>query len=160
MKNHKRGRVCVWLFSWTPLAPNLEFRTPNAVANPFFRGSRRAWGSHLEKPDAAILKAVSWPSFFPSLKPVLSACSLSRSPEESGGLDSGSPGGSPSVYGSHTSLSSAEGLGKKPEREAKPAPQQTTGEKGEAISQFELNYGSRFLDRISNVWDAILAVAL
>ncbi|XP_054854139.1 protein PRRC2B isoform X2 [Eublepharis macularius] len=68
-----------------------------------------------------------------------------RSPEESGGLDTSSPGSSQLVYGSHVNLNSAEGLGKKQEREPKSAPQQA-GEKGEAISQFELNYRNGILD--------------
>ena len=78
----------------------------------------------------------------------LSRCSLAasfRSPEENGGLDSGSAGSSHSVYGSHASLnSSAEGPGKKQEREPKPGAQQGS-DPGEAISQFELSYGSKSL---------------
>nr|XP_056716325.1 protein PRRC2B [Euleptes europaea] len=66
-----------------------------------------------------------------------------RSPEES--LDTGSPGSNHLVYGSHPNLNSTEGLGKKQEREPKTAAQQG-GEKGEAISQFELNYGNGLLD--------------
>ncbi|XP_077162047.1 protein PRRC2B isoform X6 [Paroedura picta] len=69
-----------------------------------------------------------------------------RSPEESGSLDPSSPGSSSHlVYGSHANLNSAEGLGKKQEREQKPVTQQA-GEKGEAISQFELSYGNGILD--------------
>lgn len=70
------------------------------------------------------------------------SCVLSRSPEEGGGLETGSPSNGHLVYGSHANLNSAEGLGKKQEREQKSATQQA-GEKGEAISQFELNYGSK-----------------
>ncbi|XP_061460390.1 protein PRRC2B isoform X2 [Rhineura floridana] len=68
-----------------------------------------------------------------------------RSPEESGSLDPSSSGSGHSVYGSHTNLNSGEGLGKKPEREPQSAAQQA-GEKGEAISQFELNYGNGIMD--------------
>ncbi|XP_015265114.1 PREDICTED: protein PRRC2B [Gekko japonicus] len=68
-----------------------------------------------------------------------------RSPEEGGGLDPGGPGSSHLVYGSPATLNSAEGLGEKPEREQKSATQQA-GEKGEAISQFELSYGNGILD--------------
>ncbi|XP_044295826.1 protein PRRC2B isoform X2 [Varanus komodoensis] len=64
-----------------------------------------------------------------------------RSPEESGALDASSQ----SLYGSHANLSSADGLGRKVEKEPKSAAQQA-GEKGEAISQFELSYGNGVVD--------------
>ncbi|XP_053138507.1 protein PRRC2B isoform X4 [Hemicordylus capensis] len=66
-----------------------------------------------------------------------------RSPEEN--LDNSSPGNSHSMYGSHANLSGTEGLGKNPERDAKPTAQQAS-EKGEAISQFELNYGNGLME--------------
>ncbi|XP_034968526.1 protein PRRC2B isoform X5 [Zootoca vivipara] len=68
-----------------------------------------------------------------------------RSPEDSGGHDPSSPEISHSVYGSHANLNSTEGLGKNPEREPKSGTQQM-GEKGEAISQFELSYGNGIMD--------------
>ncbi|XP_063000770.1 protein PRRC2B isoform X6 [Elgaria multicarinata webbii] len=65
-----------------------------------------------------------------------------RSPEDSGGLDAG---GNHSVYSSHSNLNGAEGLGRNPDREPKPAAQKA-GEKGDAISQFELSYGNGIAD--------------
>ncbi|XP_054704269.1 protein PRRC2B isoform X8 [Grus americana] len=77
-----------------------------------------------------------------------------RSPEEGGGLGNTSGGSSHSIYSldraSHANLESAEGLGKKLEKEPKSTPQRAS-EKGEALSQFELSYGSTIIDnRVSN----------
>lgn len=70
---------------------------------------------------------------------------LCRSPEEGGGLGNASGGSSHSIYSldraSHTNSESAEGPGKKPEKEPKSTVQRAS-EKGEALSQFELSYGS------------------
>ncbi|KFO65596.1 Protein PRRC2B [Corvus brachyrhynchos] len=77
-----------------------------------------------------------------------------RSPEEGGGLGSTSGGSSHSIYSldraSHVNSESAEGPGKKPEKEHKSTAQRAS-EKGEALSQFELSYGSTIIDnRVSN----------
>ncbi|KFW77237.1 Protein PRRC2B [Manacus vitellinus] len=77
-----------------------------------------------------------------------------RSPEEGGGLGNTSGGSSHSIYsldrGSHANSESAEGPGKKPEKEPKSTAQRAT-EKGEALSQFELSYGSTIIDnRVSS----------
>ncbi|KFP84120.1 Protein PRRC2B [Acanthisitta chloris] len=77
-----------------------------------------------------------------------------RSPEEGGSLGNTSGGGSHSIYSldraSHTNSESAEGPGKKPEKEPKSTAQRAS-EKGEALSQFELSYGSSIIDnRVSN----------
>ncbi|NXC45513.1 PRC2B protein, partial [Penelope pileata] len=77
-----------------------------------------------------------------------------RSPEEGGGLGSTSGGSSHSIYGldraSHANSESAEGPGKKPEKEPKSTVQRAS-EKGETLSQFELNYGSTIIDnRVSS----------
>lgn len=74
---------------------------------------------------------------------------LCRSPEEGGGLGNTSGGSSHSIYSldraPHVNSESAEGPGKKPEKEHKSTAQRTS-EKGEALSQFELSYGSECLD--------------
>ncbi|KFQ78223.1 Protein PRRC2B [Phoenicopterus ruber ruber] len=77
-----------------------------------------------------------------------------RSPEEGGGLGNSSGGSSHSIYSldraSHANSESAEGPGKKPEKEPKSTAQRAS-EKGEALSQFELSYGSTIIDnRVSN----------
>ncbi|KFZ51922.1 Protein PRRC2B [Podiceps cristatus] len=78
-----------------------------------------------------------------------------RSPEEGGGgLGNTSGGSSHSIYGldraSHANSESGEGPGKKPEKEPKSTAQRAN-EKGEALSQFELSYGSTIIDnRVSN----------
>ncbi|XP_065709877.1 protein PRRC2B isoform X2 [Patagioenas fasciata] len=77
-----------------------------------------------------------------------------RSPEEGGGLGNASGGSSHSIYSldraSHSNSECAEGPGKKPEKEPKSTVQRTS-EKGEALSQFELSYGSTIIDnRVSN----------
>uniref|UniRef100_A0A8B9PBL8 Proline rich coiled-coil 2B n=1 Tax=Apteryx owenii TaxID=8824 RepID=A0A8B9PBL8_APTOW len=77
-----------------------------------------------------------------------------RSPEEGGGLGNTSGGSSHSIYSldraSHANTETAEGPGKKPEKEPKSTAQRTS-EKGEALSQFELNYGSAIIDnRVSS----------
>ncbi|XP_037254871.1 protein PRRC2B isoform X10 [Falco rusticolus] len=77
-----------------------------------------------------------------------------RSPEEGGGLGNTSGGSSHSIYSldraSHANSESAEGPGKKPEKEPKSTSQRAS-EKGEALSQFELSYGSTIIDnRVSN----------
>ncbi|KFQ74327.1 Protein PRRC2B [Phaethon lepturus] len=77
-----------------------------------------------------------------------------RSPEEGGGLGNTSGGSSHSIYSldraSHVNSESAEGPGKKPEKEPKSTAQRAS-EKGEALSQFELSYGSTIMDnRVSN----------
>ncbi|KAM6400028.1 protein PRRC2B isoform 6-T6 [Rhynochetos jubatus] len=77
-----------------------------------------------------------------------------RSPEEGGGLGNTSGGSSHSIYSldraSHANSESAEGPGKKPEKEPKSTVQRAS-EKGEALSQFELSYGSTIIDnRVSN----------
>ncbi|XP_051492349.1 protein PRRC2B isoform X8 [Apus apus] len=77
-----------------------------------------------------------------------------RSTEEGGGLGNTSGGSSHSIYSldraSHANSESAEGPGKKPEKEPKSAAQRSS-EKGEALSQFELSYGSSIIDnRVSN----------
>ncbi|KFO82481.1 Protein PRRC2B [Cuculus canorus] len=77
-----------------------------------------------------------------------------RSPEEGGSLGNTSGGSSHSIYSldraSHANSESAEGQGKKPEKEPKSTIQRTS-EKGEALSQFELSYGSTIIDnRVSN----------
>ncbi|XP_076211583.1 protein PRRC2B isoform X5 [Aptenodytes patagonicus] len=77
-----------------------------------------------------------------------------RSPEEGGGLSNTSGGSSHSIYSldraSHANSESAEGPGKKPEKEPKSTAQRAS-EKGEALSQFELSYGSTIIDnRVSN----------
>jgi len=68
-----------------------------------------------------------------------------RSPEEGGGLGNTSGGSSHSIYSldraSLANSESAEGPGKKSEKEPKSAVQRAS-EKGETLSQFELNYGS------------------
>lgn len=72
-----------------------------------------------------------------------------RSPEEGGGLGNTSGGSSHSIYSldraSHANSESAEGPGKKPEKEPKSTAQRAS-EKGEALSQFELSYGSECLN--------------
>ncbi|KAM6315967.1 protein PRRC2B isoform 5-T7 [Podargus strigoides] len=77
-----------------------------------------------------------------------------RSPEEGGSLGNTSGGSSHSIYSldrtSHANSESAEGPGKKPEKEPKSTAQRAS-EKGEALSQFELSYGSTIIDnRVSN----------
>ncbi|XP_074464773.1 protein PRRC2B isoform X5 [Larus michahellis] len=77
-----------------------------------------------------------------------------RSPEEGGGLGNASGGSSHSIYSldraSHGNSESAEGPGKKTEKEPKSTAQRAS-EKGEALSQFELSYGSTIIDnRVSN----------
>ncbi|XP_032653691.1 protein PRRC2B isoform X3 [Chelonoidis abingdonii] len=77
-----------------------------------------------------------------------------RSPEEGGGLGNAKSGSSHSVYSlersSRTSSDSAEGPGKKQEKEPKSTAQRPS-EKGETISQFELNYGNAITDnRVSS----------
>ncbi|XP_075375936.1 protein PRRC2B isoform X7 [Mycteria americana] len=77
-----------------------------------------------------------------------------RSPEEGGGLGNTSGGSSHSIYSldraSHANSECAEGPGKKPEKEPKSTAQRAS-EKGEALSQFELSYGSAIIDnRVSN----------
>ncbi|XP_030142333.4 protein PRRC2B isoform X9 [Taeniopygia guttata] len=77
-----------------------------------------------------------------------------RSPEEGGGLGNTSGGSSHSIYSldraSHVNSESTEGPGKKPEKEHKSTAQRAS-EKGEALSQFELSYGSTIIDnRVSN----------
>ncbi|XP_064379840.1 protein PRRC2B isoform X5 [Dromaius novaehollandiae] len=77
-----------------------------------------------------------------------------RSPEEGGGLGNTSSGSSHSIYSldraSHANAETAEGPGKKPEKEPKSSAQRAS-EKGEALSQFELNYGSAIIDnRVSS----------
>ncbi|XP_054502561.2 protein PRRC2B isoform X1 [Agelaius phoeniceus] len=77
-----------------------------------------------------------------------------RSTEEGGGLGNTSGGSSHSIYSldraSHVNSESAEGPGKKPEKEHKSTAQRAS-EKGEALSQFELSYGSTIIDnRVSN----------
>ncbi|KGL99032.1 Protein PRRC2B [Charadrius vociferus] len=77
-----------------------------------------------------------------------------RSPEEGGGLGNTSGGSSHSIYSleraSHANSESAEGPGKKTEKEPKSTVQRAS-EKGEALSQFELSYGSTIIDnRVSN----------
>ncbi|XP_074871279.1 protein PRRC2B isoform X5 [Carettochelys insculpta] len=68
-----------------------------------------------------------------------------RSPEEGGGMGNAKSGGSHSVYSlersSRTSSDNAEGPGKKQEKEPKSTIQRSS-EKGETMSQFELNYGN------------------
>lgn len=80
-----------------------------------------------------------------------------RSPEEGGGLGNTSGGSSHSIYSldraSHANSESAEGPGKKPEKEPKSTAQRAS-EKGEVLSQFELNYGSECLT--SFLWDNAL----
>lgn len=72
-----------------------------------------------------------------------------RSPEEGGGLGNTSGGSSHSIYSldraSHANSESAEGPGKKTEKEPKSTVQRAS-EKGEALSQFELSYGSEWLN--------------
>ncbi|KAM9522369.1 protein PRRC2B isoform 3-T7 [Guaruba guarouba] len=77
-----------------------------------------------------------------------------RSPEEGGGLGSTSGGSSHSIYSldraSHANSECPEGPGKKPEKEPKSTAQRAS-EKGEALPQFELSYGSTIVDsRVSN----------
>ncbi|KYO23315.1 protein PRRC2B isoform B [Alligator mississippiensis] len=77
-----------------------------------------------------------------------------RSPEEGGSLGNASSGSSHSVYSleraSHTNSDSAEGPGKKVEKEPKSTAQRAS-DKGEAMSQFELNYGNAIIDnRVSS----------
>uniref|UniRef100_A0A8C3BY21 Proline rich coiled-coil 2B n=1 Tax=Cairina moschata TaxID=8855 RepID=A0A8C3BY21_CAIMO len=77
-----------------------------------------------------------------------------RSPEEGGGLGNTSGGSSHSIYSldraSHANSESAEGPSKKPEKEPKSTVQRAS-EKGEVLSQFELNYGSTIIDnRVSS----------
>ncbi|KFZ65637.1 Protein PRRC2B [Antrostomus carolinensis] len=77
-----------------------------------------------------------------------------RSPEEGGGIGNTSGGSSHSIYSldraSHANSESAEGPGKKMEKEPKSTAQRAN-EKGEALSQFELSYGSTIIDnRVSN----------
>uniref|UniRef100_A0A8C3ICK4 Proline rich coiled-coil 2B n=1 Tax=Chrysemys picta bellii TaxID=8478 RepID=A0A8C3ICK4_CHRPI len=77
-----------------------------------------------------------------------------RSPEEGGGLGNAKSGSSHSVYSlersSRTSSDSAEGPGKKQEKEPKSTAQRPS-EKGETMSQFELNYGNAIIDnRVSS----------
>ncbi|XP_027679336.2 protein PRRC2B isoform X10 [Chelonia mydas] len=77
-----------------------------------------------------------------------------RSPEEGGGLGNAKSGSSHSVYSlersSRTSSESAEGPGKKQEKEPKSTAQRPS-EKGETMSQFELNYGNAIIDnRVSS----------
>ncbi|KFQ50209.1 Protein PRRC2B [Nestor notabilis] len=77
-----------------------------------------------------------------------------RSPEEGGSLGNTSGGSSHSIYSldraSHANSECAEGPGKKPEKESKSTAQRAS-EKGEALSQFELSYGSTIIDnRVSN----------
>uniref|UniRef100_A0A8C5UII1 Proline rich coiled-coil 2B n=1 Tax=Malurus cyaneus samueli TaxID=2593467 RepID=A0A8C5UII1_9PASS len=77
-----------------------------------------------------------------------------RSPEEGGGLGNTSGGSSHSLYSldraSHVNSESGDGPGKKTEKEHKSTAQRAS-EKGEALSQFELSYGSTIIDnRVSN----------
>ncbi|XP_052523786.1 protein PRRC2B isoform X11 [Tympanuchus pallidicinctus] len=77
-----------------------------------------------------------------------------RSTEEGGGLGNTSGGSSHSIYSldraSLANSESAEGPGKKSEKEPKSTVQRAS-EKGETLSQFELNYGSTIIDnRASN----------
>uniref|UniRef100_A0A669Q5K5 Proline rich coiled-coil 2B n=1 Tax=Phasianus colchicus TaxID=9054 RepID=A0A669Q5K5_PHACC len=77
-----------------------------------------------------------------------------RSTEEGGGLGNTSGGSSHSIYSldraSLANSESAEGPGKKSEKEPKSTVQRAS-EKGETLSQFELNYGSTIIDnRVSN----------
>ncbi|XP_065593486.1 protein PRRC2B isoform X2 [Cyrtonyx montezumae] len=77
-----------------------------------------------------------------------------RSPEEGGGLGNTSGGSSHSIYSldraSLSNAESAEGAGKKSEKEPKSTVQRAS-EKGETLSQFELNYGSTIIDsRVSS----------
>ncbi|XP_039362123.1 protein PRRC2B isoform X3 [Mauremys reevesii] len=77
-----------------------------------------------------------------------------RSPEEGGGLGNAKSGSSHSVYSlersSRTSSDSAEGPGKKQEKEPKSTAQRPS-EKGQTMSQFELNYGNAIIDnRVSS----------
>uniref|UniRef100_A0A7M4EE00 Proline rich coiled-coil 2B n=1 Tax=Crocodylus porosus TaxID=8502 RepID=A0A7M4EE00_CROPO len=77
-----------------------------------------------------------------------------RSPEEGGSLGNASSGSSHSVYSleraSHANSDSAEGPGKKVEKEPKSTAQRASDE-GEAMSQFELNYGNAIIDnRVSS----------
>ncbi|XP_062447350.1 protein PRRC2B isoform X1 [Rhea pennata] len=77
-----------------------------------------------------------------------------RSPEEGGGLGNTNGGSSHSIYSldraSHANGESAEGPGKKLEKEPKSTAQRAS-EKGEALSQFELSYGGAIIDnRVSN----------
>ncbi|XP_024048832.1 protein PRRC2B isoform X4 [Terrapene carolina triunguis] len=77
-----------------------------------------------------------------------------RSPEEGGGLGNAKSGSSHSVYSleraSRTSSDSGEGPGKKQEKEPKSTAQRPS-EKGETMSQFELNYGNAIIDnRVSS----------
>uniref|UniRef100_A0A8C8S5Z4 Proline rich coiled-coil 2B n=1 Tax=Pelusios castaneus TaxID=367368 RepID=A0A8C8S5Z4_9SAUR len=77
-----------------------------------------------------------------------------RSPEEGGGLGNPKSGSSHSVYSlertSLTGSDSAEGPGKKQEKEPKSTAQRAS-EKGETMSQFEMNYGNAILDnRVSS----------
>ncbi|XP_031412065.1 protein PRRC2B isoform X5 [Meleagris gallopavo] len=72
-----------------------------------------------------------------------------RSTEEGGGLGNTSGGSSHSIYSldraSLANSESAEGPGKKSEKEPKSTVQRAS-EKGETLSQFELNYGSTIID--------------
>ncbi|XP_015734512.1 protein PRRC2B isoform X6 [Coturnix japonica] len=77
-----------------------------------------------------------------------------RSPEEGGGLGNTSGGSSHSIYSldraSLANSESTEGPGKKSEKETKSTVQRAS-EKGETLSQFELNYGSTIIDnRVSS----------
>ncbi|XP_043354997.1 protein PRRC2B isoform X7 [Dermochelys coriacea] len=77
-----------------------------------------------------------------------------RSPEEGGGLGQAKSGSSHTVYSrersSRTGSESAEGPGKKQEKEPKSTAQRLS-EKGETMSQFELNYGNALIDnRVSS----------
>ncbi|XP_072208575.1 protein PRRC2B isoform X6 [Excalfactoria chinensis] len=77
-----------------------------------------------------------------------------RSPEEGGGLGNTSGGSSHSIYSldraSLANSENTEGPGKKSEKETKSTVQRAS-EKGETLSQFELNYGSTIIDnRVSN----------
>uniref|UniRef100_A0A452HNF4 BAT2 N-terminal domain-containing protein n=1 Tax=Gopherus agassizii TaxID=38772 RepID=A0A452HNF4_9SAUR len=77
-----------------------------------------------------------------------------RSPEEGGGLGNAKSGSSHSVYSLERSLctssDSAEGPGKKQEKEPKSTAQRPS-EKGETMSQFEVNYGNAIIDhRVSS----------
>uniref|UniRef100_A0A8C3L4P4 Proline rich coiled-coil 2B n=1 Tax=Chrysolophus pictus TaxID=9089 RepID=A0A8C3L4P4_CHRPC len=77
-----------------------------------------------------------------------------RSTEEGGGLGNTSGGSSHSIYSldraSLANSESTEGPGKKSEKEPKSTVQRAS-EKGETLSQFELNYGSTIIDnRVSN----------
>ncbi|KAI6076010.1 Protein PRRC2B isoform X4 [Aix galericulata] len=129
------------------------------------RGSENSnEGSVLDREDSDLKKGdfkESWRSNkiysddHTSLDPKMRAPrAFGRSPEEGGGLGSTSGGSSHSIYSldraSHANSESAEGPSKKPEKEPKSTAQRAS-EKGEVLSQFELNYGSTIIDnRVSS----------